>query len=297
MNETGIIWSERTWNPMSGCMKISAGCKYCYADTLAEQKRGTLAFPNGFDLTYRPHKLKEAFKLKEPTLIFANSMSDLFWDKVTDEYRHQVIDVIEATPQHEYQVLTKRADILLEFSKKRKLPPNFWAGVSVENEKAKWRIEALKQVDAEIRWLSMEPLIGPVSFDNDELDGIHWVITGGESGNHLWQGHICEERGLVLYNHSLKKWEVRSDREQWVREIKDFCIDRKVKFFHKQWGGNYPEAAGRLLDGKYWSEIPRLPGQRTQIDNTYLKKIESGEIYKNRRDALLEQSLFDFNAE
>lgn len=292
MNETGIIWSERTWNPMSGCQKISQGCKYCYALTLAENKRGTAAFPNGFDLTYRPHKLKEPLKLKEPTLIFANSMSDLFWDQVTDDYRHKVIDIIEQTPQHEYQVLTKRADVLLAFSKKRKLPPNFWAGVSVEDQKATWRIDALKQVDAEIRWLSMEPLIGPVHFDVDGLDGIHWVITGGESGTHLWDGDTCEKRGLVRYNRTAKRWEVREDREQWVREIKDFCVDRNVKFFHKQWGGSYPEAAGRLLDGKYWTEIPRLPGQRTNIDNEYLKLIESGKLHKSRKDDLLTQSLF-----
>ncbi len=293
MNETGIIWSEVTWNPFSGCQKISAGCKFCYAESLAEQRRGTPAFPNGFDLTLRPHKLKEPFKLKEPTLIFANSMSDLFWDQVPDSYRHQVIDVIEATPQHQYQVLTKRADILLEFSKKRKLPPNFWAGVSVENEKAKWRIEALKQVEAEIRWLSMEPLIGPVPLAGNDLDGIHWVITGGESGNHLWKGHICEERGLVLYNRTTKKWEVREDRAKWVRDIKDFCIANEIKFFHKQWGGNYPEAAGRLLDGKFWTEMPRLPGQNTEINNNYLKLIESGNLKKSKKDDLLTKSLFD----
>lgn len=293
MNETGIIWSERTWNPMSGCQKVSAGCKFCYAETLAEQKRGSPAFPQGFDLTLRPHKLKEPFKLKEPTLIFANSMSDLFFDQVPESFRHQVLDVIEATPQHEYQVLTKRPAEMLKFSKKRKLPPNFWAGVSVENAKVKDRIEILKQVQAEIRWLSMEPLIGPVPFYKDDLQGIHWVITGGESGNHLYKGHICEERGLVLYNTTLKKWEIRPDREHWIRDIKDFCQFNGIKFFHKQWGGNYPEAAGRLLDGNFYSEMPRLPGQRTTINNDYLKHIESGGKNKNSKDDLLTQSMLD----
>lgn len=288
MNDTGIIWTERTWNPFSGCQKISQGCKYCYAFTLAEQKRGTPAFPNGFDLTLRPHKLKEPFKLKEPTLIFANSMSDLFWDQVPDEYRHKVIDVIEQTPQHEYQVLTKRPDIMLEFSRRRKLPPNFWAGVTIEDQKAKnERLHIIRQVEAEVRFISMEPLISRIDLQDGELDGISWVITGGESGNHLWDGNICEARGLVRYNRTAKKWEVREDRADWVRHIRDHCTKSGVKFFHKQWGGNYPEAAGRLLDGKFWTEIPRLPGQRTKISNEYLDLIESGKLDKSRKDDLL----------
>lgn len=288
MNQTGIIWTEATWNPMSGCQKISQGCKYCYAFTLAEQKRGTAAFPNGFDLTIRPHKLKEPFKLKQPTLIFANSMSDLFWDKVPDEYRHQIVDVIEQTPQHEYQVLTKRPEIMLEFSRRRKLPPNFWAGVTIEDQHAKEeRLNLLKQVEAEIRFVSMEPLISRITLEADDLDGISWVITGGESGNHLWNNGVCEKRGLVRYNRTQKKWEVRADRYQWVKEIKDFCVDRNVKFFHKQWGGNYPEAAGRVLDGRFYSEIPRLPGERLKINNEYLNLIESGKLKESRKDDLL----------
>lgn len=291
MNQTGIIWTEKTWNPMSGCVKISQGCKYCYAFTLAEQKRGTAAFPNGFDLTIREHKLKEPFKLKEPTLIFANSMSDLFWDKVSDEYRNKIIDVIEQTPQHEYQVLTKRPDIMLEFSRKRKLPPNFWAGTTVENADVQWRIDVLKQVDAEIRFVSAEPLIGPLHFSADELDGITWVITGGESGNHLWKDDVAEKRALVYYDREKKKWFPRPEREEWVREIKNFCVDRNIKFFHKQWGGHYPEAAGRELDGKFWTEIPRLPGERIAIKNDYLNWIESGKVKEGTKDQLLIEGL------
>lgn len=291
MNQTGIIWTEKTWNPMSGCQKISQGCKYCYALTLAEQKRGTAAFPNGFDLTIRPHKLNEPFKLKEPTLIFANSMSDLFWDKVPNDYRHKIVDVIEQTPQHEYQVLTKRPDIMLAFSKERKLPPNFWAGTTIEDNKVKDRLYYLQQIDAEIKFISAEPLIGPLDFDPDDLDGISWVITGGESGSHLWNGEVCEKRGLVRYNRTLKKWEAREDRADWIRSIRDFCIDRNVKFFHKQWGGSYPEAAGRELDGRFWTEIPRLPGQRSNINNEYLKLIESGKVKKDAKDQLLFESV------
>lgn len=290
MNETGIIWTEVTWNPMSGCQKISAGCKYCYALTLAENKRGTAAFPNGFDLTIRPHKLKEPFRLKNPTLIFCNSMSDLFWDKVPEDYRHQIVDVIEATPQHEYQVLTKRPEIMLEFSKKRKLPPNFWAGTSIENAKSLHRLETLKQVDAEIRFISFEPLIGEIP--RMDLTGIHWAITGGESGSHMWKKEECEKRGLVFYDRAVKTWFPREDRMDWIRSIRDDCQAAGTKFFHKQWGGSYPEAAGRELDGKFWSEIPRLPGQRTQIDNNYLKLIESGGLKRGRKEELLQQSLF-----
>jgi protein gp37 len=287
MNNTGIIWTEATWNPMSGCQKISQGCKYCYAATLAEKYNGTPSFPNGFDLTIREHKLKEPFKLKAPTLIFANSMSDLFWDKVPNEYRHKIVDVIEQTPQHEYQVLTKRPDIMLQFSKERKLPPNFWAGTTIEDRAAMSRLDILKQVDAEIRFISYEPLISAIEFNGQDLSGIQWAITGGESGTHLWNEEICNKRALVNYNRTAKKWEVREDRADWIRTIRDHCIDKSVKFFHKQWGGSYPEAAGRLLDGEFWSEIPRLPGERTNINNDYLKWIESGKVKEGTKDKLL----------
>lgn len=292
MNDTGIIWTEATWNPMSGCQKVSAGCKYCYALTLAEAKRGTPAFPNGFDLTIRPHKLKEPFKLKNPTLIFANSMSDLFWDQVPESYRDQIVDVIEQTPQHEYQVLTKRPELMLEYSRRRKLPPNFWAGVTIENETSLHRLEILKQVDAEIRFISFEPLIGPMPSDLD-LSGISWAITGGESGSHMWKDDICEKRGLVFYDRQVKSWFPRPDRMDWIRNIRDICIRDGAKFFHKQWGGNYPEACGRELDGRFWTEMPRLPGQRVKIENSYLDFIEAGGKKKaGEKDQLLQQSLF-----
>lgn len=278
MNETNIIWTEATWNPMSGCQKVSAGCKFCYAETLAEGKRGTAAFPNGFDLTIREHKLKEPFRLKQPTLIFTNSMSDLFWDQVPEDYRNRVVDVIEATPQHEYQVLTKRPEAMMEYSKRRPLPPNFWAGTTVEDNRVRGRIEILKQVKAEIKFISAEPLIGPLTLSGDDLEGIQWVITGGESGTHMWKDKNQQERGLVRYNRDLKKWEVQEDRADWVRHIRDYCKEKGIHFFHKQWGGHYPEAGGRLLDGVFHSDIPRLPGKRSQIENNYLKQIEAGTI-------------------
>ena len=184
MNKTSILWTEATWNPMSGCEEVSEGCKYCYARRLAEDKRGTRAFPDGFDLTFRPHKLAEPRALKSPALIFVNSMSDLFYEKIPDSYRDKIIDVMEQTPQHEYQVLTKRPELMLHYSRRRKLPRNFWAGVTVEHERMIERIDILRQVDVEIRLISAEPLLSALPDLN--LDGIHWIISAGESGRHLW---------------------------------------------------------------------------------------------------------------
>jgi protein gp37 len=278
MNDTGIIWTEATWNPMSGCQKISQGCKFCYAETVAENKRGTKAFPNGFDLTIREHKLKEPFRLKTPTLIFANSMSDLFWDKVPNEYRHRIVDVIEQTPQHEYQVLTKRPDIMLAFSKERQLPPNFWAGVTVEDNRVKERLAILRQIKAEIKFVSAEPLIARLDLVPEDLETISWMISGGESGSHLYDPKNAD-RSLTRYvkaeGGNKGRWEVIPERMDWIRHLRDVCIASETKFFHKQWGGAFPEAAGRLLDGRTWNEIPRLPGGRKEIDNDYLKHLES----------------------
>lgn len=197
MNTTAIEWTEVTWNPMSGCEKLSEGCKYCYAMTLAERFRGTNAFPNGFDLTIRPHKLDEPRRLKKPSMIFANSMSDLFWDAVPDDYRDKILDVIEDTPQHQYQVLTKRPHEMLRYSRRRRLPDNFWAGTTIESGRLfEERISALIQVDASIRFISAEPLIGPFPATMN-LEQIHWMITGGESGRHLISPRIRDRRALV----------------------------------------------------------------------------------------------------
>lgn len=254
MNDTGIIWTELTWNPNSGCDKVSPGCAFCYAHTLAEQKRGGPAFPNGFDLTIRPHKLREPFKIKKPSLIFVNSMSDLFWEKIPEDYRHQIVDVIEQTPQHQYQVLTKRPEAMLAFSRRRRLPPNFWAGVSIESQKYASRADILRKVDAEIRFISAEPLLGPLNLD---LRGIQWLITGGESGAHLMDAMLREMRGLVNYLDRI--WTPRPDRIPWVRSLRDQSIQAGTKFFHKQWGGFRSDSAGRDLDSRTWDEFPRLP--------------------------------------
>jgi protein gp37 len=272
MDKTGIIWTEKTWNPMSGCQKVSSGCKFCYAETIAKNYSGT-AFPNGFDLTYRPHKLKEPYRWKEPTLCFANSMSDFFWEKVSDEYRDQMLQVIIENPQHEFQVLTKRPHIMKQYFSTRKVPSNFWAGVTVEDAKAMHRIDILKEIDAEIRFVSAEPLIGPLP--GLDLSDIQWIITGGESGNHLWKEKHALSRGLVVYDRSIKRWMVKPEAAQWIRDIRDEAFRAGTKFFHKQWGGNYPEAAGRTLDGMTYNEFPRLPGNKKTVANDYLAKLEA----------------------
>jgi protein gp37 len=266
LNETGIIWTEATLNPWSGCKRISPGCAYCYAHTLAENKRGTPAFPNGFDITFRQHKLKDPLKLKTPTLIFVNSMSDFglkdeefnLEPGTMDQWRDRLVDVIEATPQHEYQVLTKRPDEMLRYSKRRKLPPNFWAGVSLDVSSRRDRIDLLRQIDVEIRFLSVEPMLS--AMPDLDLSGIHWVIGGGESGQHLMKPEIRAKRSMADYDPKAKKWFPRSDRYHWAQELRDQCVAQGTKFFWKQWGGFKPTSAGRELDGRTWDEFPRLPG-------------------------------------
>jgi protein gp37 len=265
LNETGIIWTEKTFNPFSGCKKISPGCIYCYAYTLAENKRGTPAFPNGFDLTIRKDKkFREPLSIKEPSLIFVNSMSDFFLrdeefglDPGTmDSHRDRVLDIMEQT-SHEYQVLTKRPDEMLRYSRRRKLPPNFWAGVSVDVQRYADRIDILRQVDAEIRFISAEPILSHLVLD---LSGIHWVIGGGESGTHLIKPDIRSSRSMADYDACTKKWTPRPDRYHWAQDLRDQCVAQSVKFFWKQWGGLKPTSAGRDLDGRTWDEFPRLPG-------------------------------------
>ncbi len=256
MNETAIAWTNLTWNGFSGCEKVSEECKYCYAEQLSEQKRGTKAFPNGFELTIRPHKFSEPLKVKTPSLVFVNSMSDFFWSKVSDEIRDAMVDVMEACPQHEFQVLTKRPDEMLRYSRRRKLPPNFWAGVSVGNRRNWGRLDILRQVEAEIRFISAEPLIGDL--DGIDLGGIHWLITGGESGLHLRDPHVLETRGLVERGQD-GRWRPREARVPWVRSIRDACQKSGTAFFHKQWGGPRPESGGRELDGRTWDQFPRMP--------------------------------------
>lgn len=251
MNETAINWTELTWNPASGCQKISAGCKYCYADSLAENKRGTAAFPKGFDLTIRPHKLDEPRRAKRPSLIFTSSMTDVFYDQIPLDYRHRIFDTIESTPHHRYQVLTKRPDIAAEYFSKRAVPSNVWLGTTVEHQATAWRVDTIRGIDAKVRFVSAEPLIGPLELD---LTGIHWLISGGESGLHLTRPDILEERALVA--KAARGYIPREDRYSWVTSLRDQCAAAGTAFWHKQWGGPRPTSGGRLVDGVEHNGMP-----------------------------------------
>jgi len=267
MNETEINWTELTWNPNSGCEEVTAGCAFCYAKTLAENKRGTPAFPNGFDLTLRPHKLREPACVKRPSLIFTNSMSDLFWEKIPDDYRDRVLEAMRAAPHHRYQVLTKRPEIAARYLATRALPDCVWLGVTIESQKTAHRLDVLRDIPARVRFVSAEPLLSPLELD---LRGVHWLISGGESGVHLAAGHTraLETRGLVRRGaRGEPSWVAREDRIDWVRSLRDQCAAAGVAFWHKQWGGPRPTSAGRILDGRTWDELPRhvegaMPGER-----------------------------------
>lgn len=226
---TGIEWTDRTWNPVTGCDKVSPGCLHCYAKVMTE--RFPKAFPNGFDLTLHPDRIDTPKSWRKPSKIFVNSMSDLFHDRVPLEFIQKIFEVCGSTPQHTYQILTKRVNRLTEIAPLLQWYSNIWMGVSVENQHYVHRAILLsKLVPAAVRFLSCEPLLGPLELN---LEGIHWVIVGGESG----AGH-------------------RPIDPDWVRSIRDRCVSQNVPFFFKQWGGRTPKAGGRLLDGREWSEFP-----------------------------------------
>lgn len=239
MNNTQIAWTEKTWNPVTGCQVCTEGCKYCYARELAENKRGTAAFPLGFDLHLRPKKLTEPDSIAEPSHIFVNSMSDVFWEKIPNDYRHRILDTIERNPHHQFQVLTKRPEKMLEFSKERKFPPNMWAGVSLELQKYTDRVDILRQVDAKIRFISAEPLLGPLELD---LAGIHWQIVGGESGSHINDAAVAEKRALVKLSEG--KWVPQEDKATWVYSLREQAKKAGTAFFFKQWGGPKSKSGG-----------------------------------------------------
>lgn len=229
MAATNIQWTDKSWNPVTGCDKISPGCTHCYAKEVTK-RFGFKAFPNGFDLTLYPDRLSQPFKWRKGSRIFVNSMSDLFHDEVPLEFIKQVFDVMGQTPRHTYQILTKRHERLVELAPYLAWYPNIWMGVSVELQPYSHRIDGLRQVPAAIRFLSCEPLLGPLDLN---LDGIHWVIAGGESGH----GY-------------------RPCKSEWIGSIRDQCLSQNVPFFFKQWGGITPKAKGNILDGKIWAEFP-----------------------------------------
>lgn len=245
---SAIEWTDATWNPVTGCTKVSPGCKFCYAERLTE-RFGHQRFS---DIRLHPDRLVLPLRWRAPRRIFVNSMSDLFHERVPTNFINQIFDTMGAATQHIFQVLTKRPDRLLAWWRSevwsRGIPSNIWLGVSVESEAYLWRVDRLRDVDVRVRFISAEPLLG--SLAQLDLDGISWVITGGESGG-------PPERALVEYTPSGHRPKLSALK--WIREIRDLCRSRDVAFFHKQWGGRTAKSGGRNLDGREWSQYPRVP--------------------------------------
>lgn len=232
---SAIEWTDATWNPVTGCTKVSPGCKNCYAERLALrlQAMGNQRYRNGFAVTLHPDQLTLPLRWVQPRRIFVNSMSDLFHEEIPERFIHQVFDVMAKAHWHIFQILTKRAERLAALAPRLPWPENVWQGVSVENAHYTWRITYLRKVSSAVRFLSLEPLLGPIP--DLELDGIHWVIVGGESGPR----HRPMDR-------------------TWVRSIRRQCLTAGIPFFFKQWGGRSPKAGGRRLDGRVWNEMPPM---------------------------------------
>ena len=230
-----IEWTEVTWNPVTGCTKISHGCKHCYAERMAKrlQAMGMPKYSQGFQLTTHESALQEPFKWKRPTVVFVNSMSDLFHKAVSVEFIQSVFKVMNETPQHTYQVLTKRPRRVYQLDANLEWTPNIWLGTSVESERWMPRMDWLKATSAKTKFLSLEPLLGPLP--SLDLSGIDWAIVGGESGPGA-----------------------RPMEADWARQIRDNCVANQVPFFFKQWGGVFKKRTGRVLDDRTWDEMPAL---------------------------------------
>ena len=239
MASSSIEWTQMTWNPTTGCDKISAGCKYCYAEVMTRrlQAMGLEKYQEGFKLKIHEDALDIPYFWKLPKIVFVNSMSDLFHEDVPMEFIKKVFHVMNENPQHTFQVLTKRSEVLLQYHSELNWSDNIWMGVSVENQKVVNRIESLRKTNAKTKFLSCEPLIGPLTDMN--LSGIDWVIVGGESGR-----------------------KPRPMQEDWVVNILNQCREQKVKFFFKQWGGTNKKKAGRTLQNRTWDEMPELASKR-----------------------------------
>lgn len=235
--DSAIEWTDATWNPVTGCTKISPGCKNCYADRMAKrlQAMGQGRYRNGFRMTLQPDVIDAPLHWKRPRVIFVNSMSDLFHVDVPLKYIQECFAVMQEARQHTFQILTKRADRVAEIAQSLPWPDNVWMGTSVENADYIWRIQELVKVPARVRFLSVEPLLGPIP--RLPLKRIHWVIVGGESGPGA-----------------------RPMAEDWVIQIRDRCHNSRVPFFFKQWGGVNKKRTGRILQGRTWDEMPVATG-------------------------------------
>ena len=237
-DDSAIEWTHSTWNPVTGCTKVSTGCDNCYAERFSERFRGVAGHPfeNGFDLTPRPERIDQPKRWRRPRLIFVNSMSDLFHKDIPDEFVSRVFDTMEAADWHVYQVLTKRSSPMRNFVNRRyedrPAPPNIWLGVSIESSSVLSRLRHLKQSRAAVRFVSFEPLLGPLA--DLDLGGIDWAIAGGESGPGARPVEIA-----------------------WLRGLRDQCVNQSVAFFFKQWGGRTPKSGGNSLDGRQWLQYPK----------------------------------------
>ena len=261
-DKSAIEWTDATWNPVTGCTKVSPGCAHCYAETFAERFRGVPGHPfeQGFDIKLWPERLTLPLKWKDPRRIFVNSMSDLFHETIPDDFVKQIFEVMGQAKQHIFQVLTKRPERMVNWTRSHFLtsgaakhgkdpwPGHVWLGVSVENQLYTSRVNALQQTPALIRFLSVEPLLGPVTLNGSLLKGIHWVIVGGESGPRA-----------------------RPVRPEWIFKIREQCEKRNVPFFFKQWGAYDPSGkrvgkklAGRILEGRTWDDMPVILNSNEQ---------------------------------
>ena len=229
-----IEWTETTWNPVTGCTKISYGCKHCYAERMSKrlQAMGMEKYRRGFEVVVHESVLQEPLKWKNPSLVFVNSMSDLFHKAVPIDFVQSVFEVMNQASQHTFQVLTKRPGRVKQIDARLDWAPNIWLGTSIESERWQDRLDRLKSTGARTKFLSLEPLLGPLP--DLDLTGIDWVIVGGESGPGA-----------------------RPMDAEWVREIRDNCVDSNVPFFFKQWGGVFKKRTGRTLDGRTWDEMPQ----------------------------------------
>jgi len=228
-----IEWTDATWNPVTGCSKVSPGCAHCYAETFAERFRGVAGHPyeQGFDLRLWPERLSIPLLWSKPRRIFVNSMSDIFHEDIPEEYVAQIFDVMAQASWHQFQVLTKRHDRMAELAPRLPWPDNVWMGVTIENNRWVERADRLRSVPAAVRFISAEPLLGPLP--DLDLTDIDWLIAGGESGPIR-----------------------RPPKVEWFRELRDRCVAQGVAYFFKQWGGRYPKEGGRDLDGRTWDEFP-----------------------------------------
>ncbi len=235
-NRSKIEWTESTWNPVTGCTKVSPGCKHCYAERMAQrlQAMGQPNYERGFEVSLHEHTLRLPLSWKKPQVIFVNSMSDLFHEAIPDSFVHRVFDVMRSASWHTFQILTKRAERLDTLGQSIDWPRNVWMGVSVETSSYLYRIDHLRQTPAHVRFISFEPLLGPLG--TIELSGIHWAIVGGESGPGS-----------------------RPMDPEWVKDIRDQCLASDVPFFFKQWGGPNKKRTGRALEGRNWDGMPAIP--------------------------------------